>query len=600
MLEPRRAPAGSGQGWKGQRPLRGEIPGVNRGAWSRVSRAGAARAPGAGARGAYPQVDPGALGLASAAVATVPARATVTQALAVARGRSAVAVTTDGQTWTLRDDLARAALLDLGALPAARLARPVPVLEASASEITVRRHLAQGAPLVIVRDGRRGPAGAVVPSARAQTAAMSLGPRFPERLPERARALLAAVRRVAERQGQRVFLVGGVVREAVRSREPLTVGDLDVAVEGDGLVLARALAAEVGARPGRGLVEHDRFLTASVVTETGGRVDIATARAERYERPGALPRVVPSTIRQDLARRDFTANAMAIELASGSFGVLDPFGGRTALRGRRLTVLHPLSFVEDPTRIFRAARYSARLGFALDAWTARARALAVQLRPYPALSGQRLVAELELIVRDARPDLSLSRLGAWGVFRLLDDRYRFRAPVAAAIRRLPAALAWAHGAGLALAPAEVAVVTVLAAQDPAAAGAALDRLAMRGEPRARVERAWAAAAEPLPPAGAPASVRARRWRGRSDLELFGAWLLGGDQERREVEWFVTVARGVRQRLSGDDVVALGVPAGPAVAAVLAGLRDGVLDGTLADRDAEVAFVRDWISGRKEG
>src|SRR5262249_47933574 len=149
--------------------------------------------------------------------------------------------------------------------------------------------------------------------------------------------------------------------DALRSRGSAAARDLDVVVEGDGLAVARALATALVASGG--LVEHSRFLTASLAVPDHGRVDIATARSERYETRGALPRVMPASIGEDLGRRDFTLNAMAVELASGRLAVLDPFGGRGALARRHVTILHPLSFVEDPTRIFRAARYAARLGF---------------------------------------------------------------------------------------------------------------------------------------------------------------------------------------------------------------------------------------------
>src|SRR5207245_10161228 len=144
-------------------------------------------------------------------------------------------------------------------------------------------------------------------------------------------------------------------------------------------------------------------------------------------------------IDQDLRPRDFTGNAMASELPSGAFGLLDPLGGRAALVRRRLRVLHPLSYVEDPTRVFRAARYATRFGFAQDAATARARALALRLVPYAALSGQRLAAELERILAEARAELTLSRLGTDGAFRLLDPPYPFPPPTPPPLPELPGA-----------------------------------------------------------------------------------------------------------------------------------------------------------------
>jgi tRNA nucleotidyltransferase (CCA-adding enzyme) len=555
-------------------------------------RAAAGRAAG-GLRGSYPQVEPAAGELARARVAVAPPEVTVADALRLARRRDA-AVLAVGRAWVLREDLARASWLGFDRLPARAVARSLPVVPATGSEIVVRRRFAEGAPAVVVLDPGRGPQGAVMAPERGGPSGASLGPRFPDRLPPATRAALAALRRVA---GARVFLVGGVVREALRTREAITTPDLDVVVEGDALRVARALAGAVGAAPGRGLVEHVRFLTASVTTAAGARVDLATARSERYEAPGALPRVVPAAIGQDLGRRDFTVNAMAVDLTTDAFDVVDPYGGRWALARRQLSVLHPLAFVEDPTRIFRAARYATRLGFAPDAWTTRALRLGLACAPYPALSGQRLLAELALVAREARAAPALAWLGAAGAFRLLAPDYRWTVAARRAVARLPGALDWARRSGLAPEPVEAVLVAVLAGQRAAVPAAALDRLALRGEPRSRIERALAAG-RTRPAPGARPSERARPWRGQSDLELFAAALLGDETVKREVAWFVAEARAVRPTLRGEDVVALGAAPGPEVARILAALRDARLDGAVVERDDERALVRNWLQ-RKE-
>ncbi len=550
---------------------------------------------------AYPQVDPGAEGLVNMAIARVPAGARVADALRVARARNAGVVTPGGTMWVLREDLARGARLGLEDLPAAALARPLPAVEAGETEVRVRRLLAAGAALVIVRD-RRGPLGAVAPASGSDVGA-ALGPRFAQRLPEATREALVAIGRLAVAHGVRTFLAGGTVRDAMQ--EPGTSpagrgsgGDLDIVVEGDGLALARALAGVLGAPPAGALVEHVRFLTASLTVPAVGRIDIATARSERYETRGALPRVMPSTIGQDLARRDFAINAMAVGLGSGNFELLDPLGGRNDLARRRLRVLHPLSFVEDPTRIFRAARYATRLGFAPDGWTARAQALALSLAPYPALSGQRIAAELELILGDARPDVVLRRLGRVGAFRLLDARYRFRPATAARLSALGAALDWAGSRGLRMAPLELGALAVLGDQPREVALSALARLGLSGEPLARAGRVLHGApalARRLAAATRP-SERARPLWDRADLELAWLWLIGEPPVRAAIEWFVAQARGARSALGGDDIVALGVARGVDVARVLAALRDARLDGTINDRDGEAVYVRDWIDG----
>src|SRR5919108_5668214 len=219
--------------------------------------------------------------------------------------------------------------------------------------------------------------------------------RFERALDAGTRALLATAGRLAGAHGATAYVVGGLVRDVWLGRAAVQ-HDLDVVVEGDALAVARALADAHGGT----LVEHTRFLTASVALSDGRRVDLVTARSERYEGGGSLPRVLPAGIAQDLRRRDFTVNALAVELGSGAFGLLDPLGGAVDIGRRTLRVLHPLSFVEDPTRIFRAARYAVRLGFTLDAWSARCRALALELVPFAALSPARIVAELERILAE--------------------------------------------------------------------------------------------------------------------------------------------------------------------------------------------------------
>jgi tRNA nucleotidyltransferase (CCA-adding enzyme) len=264
-------------------------------------------------------------------------------------------------------------------------------------------------------------------------------------------------------------------------------------------------------------------------------------------------------------------------------------------------VLHPLSFVEDPARIFRAARYAARLGFGVDAWTAQAQALALRVAPYPALSGQRLAAELELILGDRYPNIALRRLGSAGAFRLLDSRYRFTRTTAARFGTLPAGLAWVQTQGLRVAPLELAALALAADQPPDVASALLGRLGLSGEPLARLERALNNGRDLRRRVSAArrASERARPLWDRSDVEL--AWLAfaGGQAARAAVQWFLAHARGLRPVLSGDEVVGLGVPRGAEVAGVLGALRDARLDGVVADRDGEAAYVQDWVD-RKGG
>ncbi len=538
---------------------------------------------------AYPQVSVAAGDLVDVTVASAPASVRVRDALRLVRKRDA-AVLAAGGRYVLREDLSRASLLGLDSAPATALARELPVIDVRAGEVAVRRRFMEGAPLVVVR-GRQGPMGAVAGRGVARGLTTSAAARVMRCMPAETRALLDSLGRLAAAEGARAYLVGGMVRDVWRDT-PIARRDLDIVVEGDGPAVARRLARELGGT----VLEHHRFLTASVETRRAGRVDVATARAERYESPGALPRVMPASIDEDLKRRDFTLNAMAIELDSGAYGLLDPFGGRVDLVRRRLSVLHPLSYVEDPTRIFRAARYAARLGLSPDRATARAQAFALSLVPYPALSGQRIANELALILGEARAAAALATLGSAGAFRLLDARYRFTAATRRRCEGVPAALAWACGRALDVAPVELLVLALVADQPRAVAGAALVRLAFSGEPLARLRRALDHGA-PLAARLAtlsPPSARARELRDRASVELAWLWLLGGAGARAALDWYAVLGKG-GVALTGDDVVGLGVRRGPAVARVLAELRDGRLDGRLTERGMEIEHVRQWVT-----
>lgn len=545
----------------------------------------------------YPQVEPGAAALVDAQIAAAPPTVSVRDAQVRAIRERVDAVQLGDRGFVLCTDLARAAAIGLDDLPASAITRPLPLVSAGAPEVTVRRALAAGAPMVVVQD-RRGVVGGVSStSALAGAIGLSVATRLSQSLPAWASETLASLGRLAESHGMRAFLVGGLVRD-VLSASVLDRADLDVVVEGDGLGLARALGEEQHAS----VIEHGRFLTASIRRPSGERIDVATARSERYEAPGALPRVLPASILADLGRRDFTLNAMAVEISGGDMRLVDPHGGRGDLRRRRLRILHPLSFVDDPTRIFRGARYAARLDLVYDGWTASCQALAVRLGAYPALSGQRIAAELERILAEPRADLALRRLGAAGAFRLLDPRYRFTRATGALLGALPSAWAWSRERGLDVARLELALMALLAEQASDVRSAALRRLGFTGEPLTRAGRALEITGRLVDrlaetPAGAE---RGRLLRERTDLELAALWLGGEAAARTAVTWWVDTARRVRSVLRGEEVVELGVRRGPAVAEVLDRLRDRRLDGESGDREAEIEYVRHWLEAREEG
>ncbi|HSE04547.1 MAG TPA: hypothetical protein VLK35_10395, partial [Methylomirabilota bacterium] len=314
--------------------------------------------------------------------------------------------------------------------------------------------------------------------------------------------------------------------------------------------------------------------------------------------PGALPVVAPAPLAEDLRRRDFSVNAMAVALAPDRFGrLLDPLGGQRDLGAGRLRSLRPLAFVEDPTRIVRAARYAVRLGLRADAATQAGIRLAVACAPYPALSGQRLWREFELAAAEPRPRAVLELLVRWkwpSVWNLSGYGTRLLADAERLVR-------WAQEAGVAVDTAELALLALLIGRPPATIARSLDRLALRGEPRARLEAAVLAGplarrldAPRLRPSAVDALLRTA-----PAAALLGAWLRAGARGRRRIQWFLARGRAVRPRLTGADLLALGVPRGPRVGAALERLRRLRLDGVLGSLAEERALVKEWLTSGKE-
>ena len=230
-------------------------------------------------------------------------------------------------------------------------------------------------------------------------------------------AIVDAVAALGER-ADGVYLVGGTIRDILLGEESF---DVDIAVEGDAIAFAYALAGALGGRA----TPHQKFGTAIVSYGDGERIDVVTTRTEFYDAPGALPTVERAGLREDLFRRDFTINAMAASLGAGDFGrLVDPFGGRADLDARVLRVLHNLSFIDDPTRIFRGIRYEARYGFRFDEHTARLLRGCIEMGLVGDLSSSRLRDELVALLEDPGAADGIRRLGELGADRAIHPHLR--------------------------------------------------------------------------------------------------------------------------------------------------------------------------------
>ena len=234
-----------------------------------------------------------------------------------------------------------------------------------------------------------------------------------ERLPGELVEFLQQVGLLAREKGVDVYCVGGFVRDLLLN---LPNFDVDFVVEGDAIAFARALAGKFGGR----VREHRKFKTAVVVLESGEKVDVATARLEYYEYPAALPTVELSSIKMDLFRRDFSINALAIQLNPNTFGrLVDFFGGQQDIKGKNIRVLHSLSFVEDPTRIIRAIRFAQRFGFSIGGQTGRLIKNAVDLNIFHQLSGSRIFHEIRLMLVENKPVDCLKEMAKYKLLKAI-------------------------------------------------------------------------------------------------------------------------------------------------------------------------------------
>ena len=401
-------------------------------------------------------------------------------------------------------------------------------------------------------------------------------------LDEPRRWALEAVRTLAVESGLSVYLVGGPVRDAMLGA---TVLDLDFSVEGDAIQFARSFSAAVGGV----MTTHSRFGTATVVARQV-RIDLVTARSEAYSRPGQLPDVVRGSIDEDLARRDFSVNAMALPLTAQDSEPVDLGGGAEDLESRTIRVLHDRSFIDDPTRLLRAVRYEQRFGFQIEEHTLSKMTSAVAAGCMGTVSAARWRHELERILGEQHPGPPLMRAAELGLMAGLHP-----------------ALANAEGLRkLLLAPrgdlqAEDWIAALFAPLTAREAESLIERLRLTGR-MAAIARDTIVAKDMEPgileEGGKPSALVGML----APLEpaAVSAWtkLTESPPVAKRLRRFLEEMRFVKPVLSGDAVLAIGVPQGPMVGEILSSLRDARLDGTLNSEEEERALALALLADSK--
>jgi tRNA nucleotidyltransferase (CCA-adding enzyme) len=426
-------------------------------------------------------------------------------------------------------------------------------------------------------------------------------------LPPEQLSLLRLVADEAVRRGLSVYIVGGFVRDLLLAHPSL---DFDIVVEGDAPALARALAKKHGGK----VTAHPKFGTAVWIldrrrwTMDGGlppAVDLISSRRETYARPAALPDVTPSTIDDDIRRRDFTINTLAVRLDGEHFGELyDLFNGKADIERGLVRALHDASFFDDPTRLFRAVRYEQRYGFEIESqtlkWMDKARPLVAQL------SAERARHELDLIFDEPRAVAMLARLDELGLLKAIADvlpwSANLRQRLDAALEAVPSPV-WGFElpeAGIQLPPAGTSRRILgyslwLLELSPAEIDSVQSRLvfpltvyhAARAASQLRADLPTLSGEAPSGSDGGAPSKWVDRLGGVPLEAIYAVYLVSGE---KALEAYAAHWRHIHPKTDGEALKALGIPPGPAYKKILLRLRAAWLDGEVASAEQEKSLL----------
>jgi len=416
-----------------------------------------------------------------------------------------------------------------------------------------------------------------------------------ELLPTWLLRLLKSLSETADSLGVQVYAVGGFVRDLMLRQANL---DVDLVVEGDGIAYAQAVAQQMGCR----VREHRKFGTAVLILEDGFKVDVASARMEYYLEPGALPMVESAPIKLDLYRRDFTINTLAIALNGEHRGrLIDFFNAQRDLKDKAIRVLHNLSFVEDPTRMFRAVRFEKRLGFHVGRHTEHLVHSAVRMGVLERVAGARVYNELNHIFSMADPWPAMERLDAFGLLRAIHPSLGISDATRELFQRAAQTMGWFEllYTGEGFHRPRILLLCLTWRLDQDAMRGACARLDLPGrlrglfiEERARMHcvQLWLQSHGPSY-AVSPVEL-CRHLDGVSvDGLLYLMARIESPHLRQLLSQYFVRYRHVRVEISGSDLLELGIPPGPLFKKIFIELREARLEGLTRSREDELAFVR---------
>jgi tRNA nucleotidyltransferase (CCA-adding enzyme) len=420
-------------------------------------------------------------------------------------------------------------------------------------------------------------------------------PFMKERLPDHMIDLLKKIGRVGSDLGFGVYVVGGFVRDLMLYREN---DDIDIAIEGNGILFAKTFAEMEHAH----VNTYEKFGTAVIIFPNGFKIDVASSRMEYYRSPAALPEVEMSSIKMDMYRRDFTINTLAIRLDPDHFGTLiDFFSAQRDLKDKAIRVIHNLSFVEDPTRVFRAIRFEQRFGFSIGKLTSGLIKNAVKMDFFKRLSGLRVFSELKQILEEENPIPAIARLFDYKLMTVIHPDLVYDNHMKKALDSAKKVIVW-HDLLFVDEPFEkwVIYLMVLVRKYPRRVTDEIsDRLLFQpkykkifSKDRFKAEGCLFWLERNLDASNSDHFRHLSPFK--TELILIMMAVTENEAVKKTISHYYTYLRDIQITVQGRDIRSLGIPPSPMYRKILEETLDAKLNGQISTRDDELAFLKRYI------
>jgi tRNA nucleotidyltransferase (CCA-adding enzyme) len=420
-----------------------------------------------------------------------------------------------------------------------------------------------------------------------------------QRLDTHIKQLLEKIGQTGNQLGYHLYVVGGFVRDLLLSRP---VEDIDIVVEGDGIEFARIYAKQEGCR----INTYKKFGTAVIIYPDDFKIDVASARLEYYQTPAALPIVEKSSIKRDLARRDFTINTLAISLNPENFGtMIDYFGGNRDLKDKTIRTIHNLSFVEDPTRIFRAIKFSNRFGFKIGKVTAGLIHNAIKIDCFKNLSGLRVLNELKQIFEEDNPIPAIKSLECYGLEKVIHPELAIIPKTYELLESANKILSW-HDLLYTKDPYARWAIYFMALLNRSSYRVAEEVSKRLNVPAKELEfflkkRLQAEKKLRLIESSSSYTKQELYWfliNFKTEYILYMMALTQDEKIRRDMSNFYTRQRDIKPLIKGKDLLAMGLKPGPVFMEILNRIIDAKLDKKLKTKKEEIQFAAQYARNHK--